>query len=49
MLVIIQLAYRKHHLMDDRIGWDELSRGLLNVLTEVMGDEEFIKWKEELK
>lgn len=39
-----QLAYRKHHLDDQTIGWDELSEELLNTLCNVMGDEGFLKW-----
>lgn len=44
LLNACKMAYRKHHLCDDSIGWDELSEVLCNVLCEVMGDEEFQEW-----
>ena len=39
-----QFAYRKHHLDDPNIGWDELSDILYTALCESMGDNEFVKW-----
>lgn len=45
LLHAVQMAYRKHHLDDDSIGWEELGNILLDALCETMGDEEFIKWK----
>lgn len=48
LLTACQMAYRKHHLDDDSIGWDELSDMLFNVLCEVMGDEEFQEWRKEV-
>jgi len=48
LLEAVKLAYRKHHLGDPSIGWDELSDKLLNVLCETMGDRAFIKWVEEV-
>lgn len=49
MLAALQLAYRKHHLGDESIGWEELSDTLLNVLCEAMGDAEFQAWMDEVK
>lgn len=43
-LAALQLAYRKHHLEDDTVGWDELSDALLNALCESMGDAAFQAW-----
>jgi len=44
LLSACKLAYRKHHLGDDSIGWDELSDALCNALCNEMGDTEFQKW-----
>lgn len=44
LLKAVKLAYRKHHLGDESVGWDELSETLMNVLCETMGDEEFQVW-----
>ena len=44
-----QFAYRKHHLDDPNIGWDELSDILYTALCESMGDNEFVKWIEAAK
>lgn len=44
LLTACQLAYRKHHLDDDSIGWEELSDVLHAAITNEMGDEEFSKW-----
>lgn len=38
------MAYRKHHLDDPSIGWDELSNILLNALCNSMGDTAFNEW-----
>lgn len=46
LLEAVKLAYRKHHLGDDSIGWDELSEKLQDVLCEAMGDEAFQAWIE---
>lgn len=42
----LKLAYRKHHVGDDSIGWDELSDHLCNALCESIGDKEFQAWLE---
>lgn len=44
LLEATKAAYRKHHLNDDSIGWQELSEILFNALTETMGDGGFSKW-----
>jgi hypothetical protein len=43
-LEALKLAYRKHNLQDDSIGWDELSAVLLDALCEEMGDVGFQQW-----
>lgn len=47
LLEAVKLAYRKHHLGDDSIGWDELSQSLMNPLCNVLGDEGFRKFLDE--
>lgn len=49
LLEAVKLAYRKHHLGDDSIGWEELSEKLGDVLCEVMGDAAFVEWMKEVK
>ena len=44
LLEVCKLAYRKHWLDDDRIGWEELGSALLSAICEAMGDENFQKW-----
>ena len=44
LLKAVQLAYRKHHLQDPSIGWDELDDVLATVLQEAMGDRGFQAW-----
>ena len=44
LLDAVKLAYRKHHLNDDSIGWDELSECLLDALCNEMGDDGFQQW-----
>jgi len=44
LLSACKLAYRKHHLNDDSIGWDELSDCLLDALCNEMGDDGFQEW-----
>ncbi len=44
LIVAVQMAYRKHVLDDDRIGWDELSDRLQTVLCESLGDPAFQSW-----
>jgi hypothetical protein len=44
LLNIVQHAYRKHHLDDNNIGWDELSEMMLDELCNTMGDQAFNEW-----
>lgn len=39
-----KLAYRKHHLGDESIGWEELSNCLFLALCNEMGDEGYQDW-----
>lgn len=48
LLEAAKLAYRKHHLGDDSIGWDELSEALQNALCEAMGDRAFVAWTNDI-
>ena len=48
LLDTLKLAYRKHCLSDEAIGWEELGDQMLDALCEAMGDA--IKaWKERCK
>ena len=40
----LKFAYRKHHLGDELIGWDELSDCLLDALCNELGDDGFQEW-----
>lgn len=44
LLFVLKLAYRKHHLGDETIGWDELGNKMCDALCDAMGDEEYRKW-----
>lgn len=44
LLTACKMAYRKHHLDDDSIGWDELGEVLCSALWNAMGAEEFEEW-----
>ena len=44
LLYTVKAAYRKHHLDDPSIGWEELSTMLLTTLCENMGDKGFQEW-----
>lgn len=48
LLEAVKLAYRKHHLGDDTIGWDELSEALHNALCNAMGDNAYLAWMNEV-
>lgn len=43
----IELAYRKHNLADDAIGWDELGDTLCDELCNFYGADVFTKWLEQ--
>ena len=45
LLEAVKLAYRKHHLEDDSVGWDELTSALCDALCEAMGDAAFQAWQ----
>jgi hypothetical protein len=45
----IKLAYRKHHLGDESVGWEELSDFLHNTMCNILGDEEYNEWVEETR
>lgn len=48
LLRAVQQAYRKHHLSDDRIGWDGLGHTLLVALDNAMGVDARIKWAQQI-
>lgn len=45
-LEALKLAYRKHVLNDDSIGWDELGHYMQAALCNEMGDDGYQKWME---
>jgi hypothetical protein len=49
LLNAVQLAYRKHHLGDESIGWEELGEVLHDALCEAMGDDGYIDWLEQVE
>jgi hypothetical protein len=48
LIITIQMAYRKHVLNDDRVGWDELADRLQTVICESLGDPAFQVWLAEV-
>jgi len=48
LLDAAQMAYRKHHLGDDSIGWDELSEILLSAICDAMTDKGYQDWMKSL-
>lgn len=44
LLEAVKLAYRKHHLDDPDIGWDELSDKLGDALNNAMGADGYLAW-----
>ena len=48
LLTAVKVAYRKHYLNDDSIGWAELGDYLLNAICNAVGDEEYVKWLAEV-
>jgi len=44
LLDAVKMAYRKHHLDDPSVGWDELSDVLMIALCNEMGDKGFQSW-----
>jgi len=49
MLDTIKMAYRKHHLDDPSIGWEELSDNMQNTMCEIMGDSSFCEFIEQYR
>jgi hypothetical protein len=49
LVTACQMAYRKHVLDDDSIGWDELGEVLKDALCNVMTDENFVEWVKSVK
>jgi hypothetical protein len=43
-LSAVKLAYRKHVLNDDSIGWDELGNCLLDAICNELGDSGYQAW-----
>ncbi len=39
-------CYEKHVLWDDSIGWDELGDEIHSALCELIGDDNFVNWRE---
>jgi hypothetical protein len=44
LLEVVKRAYRKHVLLDDSIGWEELCEDLRDALANEIGDDEFCKF-----
>jgi len=44
IITALKLAYRKHCLADDSIGWIELEDILKDALCDHMGDDVFYEW-----
>jgi len=49
LLNACKLAYRKHWLDDDSIGWDELGDILCDAICNSIGDDAFQQWLEDLR
>ena len=49
MLEVVQKMYRKHHMGDESIAWEELGDEMQVVLAEVMGDESYEIWIDKMK
>jgi len=49
VVLALQLAYRKHHLLDDSVGSTELSDALLDAICALIGDTEFQSWLDGLE
>jgi hypothetical protein len=45
LLKAAKLAYRKHCMGDDRVGWEDVDSALLDALCEVLGDRGFERWR----
>lgn len=49
LLDACKLAYRKHVLNDDSIGWDELGNCLLDAICNEIGDDGYQQWLQSVK
>lgn len=49
LLKALQSAYLKHQKGDESIGWEELGDIMCNALAEVMGDNGFCEWLDEVR
>lgn len=49
LLEACKMAYRKHHLLDKSIGWEELSDVLCDAICNEIGDDDFVIWLEQQK
>lgn len=49
LLDAVKIAYRKHHMGDNSVGWDELSTILHKALCLELGDGGFCEWAETIE
>ncbi|MDY6857332.1 MAG: hypothetical protein SWO11_22040 [Thermodesulfobacteriota bacterium] len=49
LLNACKLAYRKHVLNDDSIGWNELGDCLLDAICNEIGDDGYQQWLQQVK
>jgi len=45
----LKIAYRKHCIGDETIGWQELEEVLFDALCNELGNDEFTRWSESAK
>lgn len=43
------MAYAKHHLDSQHIGWNQVSDTLHNAICEAVGDESYCEWSDRIK
>lgn len=48
LILVLQMAYRKHVLDDDTIGWQELEDRLRDGLLDALGPEGFEAWLDQI-
>ena len=48
LLDACKLAYRKHVLNDESIGWDELGNCLLDAICNEIGDDGYRQWLQQV-
>jgi hypothetical protein len=49
LLRVVMMAYAKHHLGSDHIGWDELGEVLYCEICNTVGDDLFVAWSDKIK